>query len=351
MHNTTNYQNMYPGPQNAFDIYHSGSSISALYDLKSPYLLIKEVFDYDNNLLQTYAEAPLYFYQDNYVLSETIDNFSRRHQHNFFEIMLVMNGSTEQMIENQKYVYHEGQCCLLNHTVRHRELPFKNTTLYFLMLSDDFVSKLMTNDFSFNAEGVLSQRQNKIYDFFQKSLNGRDKQYLDFYPKVPINRITPALEDLFDRLTEENRHFSFGSYAAAQGIIAKILGIMLDYSLYTSRKISMNNSKDEYLFIQIQRLLESHSGKISRQEISDILHYSDSYLNKIVNRSVGMSLLEYRKFFMIKEAARLLSCTDKTISEIIDDLGFSGRTYFNRLFKKQYGVTPTQYRKSLKTQS
>lgn len=116
-------------------------------------------------------------------------------------------------------------------------------------------------------------------------------------------------------------------------MISKILGIMLDYSLYTSRKISVDNSKDEYLFIQIQRLLESHRGKISRQEISDILHYSDSYLNKIVNRSVGMSLLEYRKFFMIKEAARLLSCTDKTISEIIDDLGFSGHTYFNSLFK------------------
>ena len=155
-----------------------------------------------------------------------------------------------------------------------------------------------------------------------------------FIPKVPVDRITPALEDLFDRLSEENQHFSFGSYAAAQGMISKILGIMLDYSLYTSRKISVDNSKDEYLFIQIQRLLESHRGKISRQEISDILHYSDSYLNKIVNRSVGMSLLEYRKFFMIKEAARLLSCTDKTISEIIDDLGFSGHTYFNSFFKK-----------------
>ncbi len=351
MHNTTNYQNMYPGPQNAFDIYHSDSSISALYELKSPYLLIKEVFDYDRDIFQTYAAAPLYFYQNNYVLSETIVNFSRRHQHSFFEIMFVMKGSTEQRIENQKYLYHEGQCCLLNHAVRHRELPFQNTTLYFLMLSDDFVSKLMANDFFFNADGVLSQRQNTIYDFFQKSLNSRDKQYLDFYPKVPADRITPVLEDFFEKLTEENQHFSWGSYAAAQGITAKILGVMLDYSLYKSRKISVNNSKEEYLFIQIQRLLESHSGKISRQEISDILHYSDSYLNKIVNRSVGMSLLEYRKFFMIKEAARLLSCTDKTVSEIIDDLGFSGRTYFNSFFKKQYGVTPAQYRKNSRIQS
>lgn len=61
MHNTTSYQNMYPGPQNAFDIYYSDSSISALYELKSPYLLIKEVFDYDSDLFKTYAEAPHFF--------------------------------------------------------------------------------------------------------------------------------------------------------------------------------------------------------------------------------------------------------------------------------------------------
>ena len=101
MHNTTSYQNMYPGPQNAFDIYYSDSSISALYELKSPYLLIKEVFDYDSDLFKTYAEAPHFFYQNEQVLSETIKNFSRRHQHNFFEIMFVMRGSTEQKIEDQ----------------------------------------------------------------------------------------------------------------------------------------------------------------------------------------------------------------------------------------------------------
>lgn len=84
MHNTASYQNMYPGPQNVFDIYYSDSSISALYELKSPYLLIKEVFDYDSDLFKTYAEAPHYFYQNEQVLSETIKNFSRRHQHNFF---------------------------------------------------------------------------------------------------------------------------------------------------------------------------------------------------------------------------------------------------------------------------
>ena len=39
------------------------------------------------------------------------------------------------------------------------------------------------------------------------------------------------------------------------------------------------------------------------------------------------------------------------LAEIIDDLGFSGRTYFNSFFKKQYGVTPAQYRKNSQLRS
>lgn len=350
MNNTYQFQNMKQGPQTAFDVHHYGSSISALYELKSPYAIIKEKFSYDDNLLFSSAEAPLYFYSNSRLLTDGTFNFSQIHQHDYFEIMFVMEGNTVQKIENQKYLYHTGQCCLLNHAVRHREQPCSNSSLYFLMLSDEFVTQMIQNDIFFSADGSHHQRSNTIYDFFRRSLKSRDKQYMDFYPKVSSERIIPILEDLFSKLSEENACLSYGSYSIIQGIISKIFGILLDFSLYTSRRISVDNSKQEYLFIQIQRLLESHSGKISRQEISDKLHYSDNYLNKIVKQSVGMSLLEYRKFFTIKEAAHLLGTTDKTIAEIIDELGFSGRTYFNNLFKKQYSITPSQYRENIRAE-
>lgn len=351
MNNTNRFQNMNQGPQNAFDIHQYGTSISALYELKSPYALIKERFDYNDNLFLSSAEAPLYFYSSTDPLNDSTFNYSQTHQHDYFEIMFVMDGNTVQKIENQKYLYHTGQCCLLNHAVRHREQPCGNSSLYFLMLSDDFVTRMIQNDLCFNTDGSHQLRSNTVYEFFRRSLKSRDKQYMDFYPKVTSERIIPLLDNLFLKLSRENARLSYGSYPVIQGIISEIFGILLDYSLYTSRRISVDNSKQEALFIQIQRLLESHSGKISRQEIAETLHYSDSYLNKIVKQSVGMSLLEYRKFFTIKEAAHLLGNTDKTISEIIDELGFSGRTYFNNLFKKQYGITPSQYRKNIRKDS
>ncbi|MCS4481211.1 helix-turn-helix domain-containing protein [Clostridium botulinum] len=45
---------------------------------------------------------------------------------------------------------------------------------------------------------------------------------------------------------------------------------------------------------------------------------------------------------------KLLLDTDKTISEISEELGFSHTRYFNKHFKKHYKCTPMQYRKSIK---
>ena len=134
-------------------------------------------------------------------LNDSTFNYSQTHQHDYFEIMFVMDGNTVQKIENQKYLYHTGQCCLLNHAVRHREQPCGNSSLYFLMLSDDFVTRMIQNDLCFNADGSHQQRSNTVYEFFRRSLKSRDKQYMDFYPKVTSERIIPLLENLFSKLS------------------------------------------------------------------------------------------------------------------------------------------------------
>ena len=48
----------------------------------------------------------------------------------------------------------------------------------------------------------------------------------------------------------------------------------------------------------------------------------------------------------LEEARSLLIYTDKTISEISEYLCFSTQSYFQNVFKKQYGMTPMQFRKN-----
>jgi len=57
-----------------------------------------------------------------------------------------------------------------------------------------------------------------------------------------------------------------------------------------------------------------------------------------------MSLVELGRSISLEEAATLLRDTDDTVGEIMQILGYSNRTYFYRIFRQKYGLTPKEYR-------
>ncbi len=74
---------------------------------------------------------------------------------------------------------------------------------------------------------------------------------------------------------------------------------------------------------------------------------SYSYFSRVFKRVMKKSFSEYVNFIRITEAQRLLASTDKSITEIAQDVGFSTASYFIDVFKKQVHTTPVQFRKNL----
>jgi AraC-like DNA-binding protein len=83
----------------------------------------------------------------------------------------------------------------------------------------------------------------------------------------------------------------------------------------------------------------------SVKEFAQALLMSKTKLYHEVKSSVGKSPKEYIREIRIIEAARLLSESDMPVTDIVYKTGFESRAYFNKCFKAQYQVTPTQYRK------
>ena len=71
-------------------------------------------------------------------------------------------------------------------------------------------------------------------------------------------------------------------------------------------------------------------------------------MTHIVKRLTGKSFTEYKKNYRLQESARLLVETEKEITQIVEDIGFTNRSYFYRIFKEQYGMTPKDYREKWK---
>ncbi len=99
-------------------------------------------------------------------------------------------------------------------------------------------------------------------------------------------------------------------------------------------------------FIQDARsiVLDQIGEPLNVQLIAQRLRISPNYLSAIFKAETGVRLTEYITNVKMREAARLLRESEKHITEITTLVGYDNANYFSRLFKKQYGVTPSEYR-------
>ncbi|AHV98333.1 response regulator transcription factor [Paenibacillus sabinae] len=87
--------------------------------------------------------------------------------------------------------------------------------------------------------------------------------------------------------------------------------------------------------------------EITRDEISNVVHLNPSYLSRLFRMKTGMSLSEYILQKRMERAAELLTTTKDNISQIANSLGYDNFSYFAKMFKKVYQVSPQEFRKAL----
>lgn len=71
---------------------------------------------------------------------------------------------------------------------------------------------------------------------------------------------------------------------------------------------------------------------------------SPRYLSDLLKQETGKAALDHIHLFLINEAKNILMSTDNTVAQTAYQLGFENPPYFSRLFKKEVGLTPVQYR-------
>lgn len=98
----------------------------------------------------------------------------------------------------------------------------------------------------------------------------------------------------------------------------------------------------------IQRVIEylelNYSQEISFTHLSDMVHFTQSYLSKTFKKEVGVTITQYIITIRCENAAQLLKDTNLSIQEISNFVGYPDNNYFVKVFKKQFGFTPTAFR-------
>ncbi|MGP3784612.1 helix-turn-helix domain-containing protein [Paenibacillus sp. 1A_MP2] len=160
-----------------------------------------------------------------------------------------------------------------------------------------------------------------------------------YQPLAPVN-----LYRHVDSMYEEwNRRQIFERFHV------KIFFYQFVYTLVQQLKLQGVTSKEKDMVEEIIQYIHEHFNEsISLESLAEQWNYSIQYLSKQFKLRTGRSPIEYVIQARMAKAKELMIRTDATAQEIASSVGYSDVFYFTRLFKKQVGMTPGQYKKKMK---
>lgn len=171
------------------------------------------------------------------------------------------------------------------------------------------------------------------------------------------------------KLTMENPIFNFDQYSIINECMEQLLRIdsnkygsnfkkkaylymllseiqRINYERYHG--FHKNNQKELYIDKAIRFIEMNYSMEITVQNIADYIGLNRSYLCEIFKKYADISPQGYLINYRMKKAAGLLSTSALTVGDISRSVGYNDPLCFSKVFKRTMGVSPVNYRKTLK---
>ncbi len=161
--------------------------------------------------------------------------------------------------------------------------------------------------------------------------------------------IIKAIEGINTIITLNNADKVYGLFTELLTLYNKDGSELLIFSkftelLYILREESLpsGNSSVEKAKAYIN---ENYPQKLTLEAISDHVHFNPVYFQRIFKKETGITPMEYLANIRMENAKNQLHFTNKTIGEISVDCGFGTQAYFGKIFKKSTGMTAKTFRK------
>lgn len=273
-------------------------------------------------------ELPLVIEKENF---DTHKQDELAHWHNSFELIEVVEGKFFCNVDGSEFLINKGNICIIN-----------RGRLHHIYTEDHNAFKCRKKTIIFNPDYFI--KDENIYEKYILPLLEKDAfAHIQFNIKkgigLDINTLMKEIEALED---EKPIGYELEEYS----LIYKVIRYL--YLVYQSSKQSIHTAYDAN--VQIQRNMTSfiheHFGsKIGLEDIAEAGQVSKSTCIRLFHKYTGKSPVDFLNNYRLQMSAEKLVTTSEQITEIAYACGFGQPSYFNRLFLKEYNMTPNQYRK------
>lgn len=153
----------------------------------------------------------------------------------------------------------------------------------------------------------------------------------------------PDFSEIIRRIDEICDTRPNGYQLGVKGYLFQLLFDLVNIS--QTREHNANQKSVEKVKLILSYVRENYRRSITIDEIAQVCYYSKSHFMKFFKESMGMGFTHYLNDYRLGIASQMLLTTDDSILEVAEQTGFDNLSYFNRLFKRKYAVTPGQFRR------
>ena len=253
------------------------------------------------------------------------------HYHNNYEISFITEGTGKRIVADSIEEFHPGDLVFIGSNLPHvwiaekelRILSERTLEMVFLQFSANifFPQMLALPEFK-NIRRALELSERGI-QIVGETLNEVSEIMLQL----------PYLKG-FDRMNNFFRLMDIIGNSSSN--------IHLASEEYMRKRFTTGNRRIAMLH---DYLMHHYREEIDLKKLADLVSMAEGSLCRFFRMNVGASIFEYLNRIKVDFACKLLMDPDMAIMEICYDSGFSNLSHFNKQFRKNTGVTPTEYRK------
>lgn len=258
------------------------------------------------------------------------------HNHNFFEIVSIIEGKGLHIINGIPFDYRRDNLFVLNPDDHHEFEIGEPTKFLYIRFTKMYLKASGTAIITINHHWAQKIEYMLINNACKGGCILQDESDISF---------TNSLIECIVR--EISNKKSFGEEIIMQSVVLLLQVVIRNMEIKT--ELSRSVSKQKKLILEIIHYLQQNIYQpelLSVDNLANVFHLSSVYVSEYFKKHTGGSLKKFITEYRITLVKNRLLTSDLQINEIAYELGFNNDAYLIRLFREQTGVTPAAFRKN-----
>lgn len=252
------------------------------------------------------------------------------HWHDEMEVVLVEDGEFDEDIDLESYHIKKGDIIIINPKTLH---SFKQT--------EGFSARFRT--IIFNLSMLMSNNTDacsiKYFAPFTEDI---------YMSPIVISESQPHYEELASCVRKLIRLYDtkgdFFELRIKSELYELFYILFSHFFIAEDHQPSIKDTTTRNIRTILDYISENYTRPITIDELSDKVNLSKHYFMRFFKKYMGMTCIEYINDYRLNVATNLLLTTGMQITEVAARIGVNNLSYFNRIFKKKYNMTPKEYR-------